>query len=265
MREVHVVLTPENVELEHELAGLGIRAAAWSVDLVITGILTSLLLVPIGLSQIVLGSFATALSFVVAFVVQWGYGAVMEWALYGQTLGKRWLGLRVLGVDGLRISFAQAVIRNLVRIVDLMPFGYLVGACSTLIDAQRRRLGDIAAGTVVVRERRVPRPAAVVPEAERYNSFVADPSVVIAARQITAPERDVMTALAIRRDRLPIGVRQALFARLAKHFEGRLGVSRPPYFSEEKYVLNLTAVALGGAADRGPTRGTRSEDARMEP
>lgn len=245
MRHVHAIRTPENVTFEFELAGPASRALAWLVDLLVMAVL---IVAGSFLFQALtpfLGGFAVAASFVLVFLVQWWYSALSEWWLGGQTIGKRAVGLRTLQENGLRITFAQAVVRNLARAVDLLPALYLVGGTSALLDGRGRRLGDMAAGTIVVRERRAPMPSAVVPASERYNSFVRDPSVVHAARRITPPERDAMIALGLRRDRLPIALRAELFARMSEHLERRLGVRRPAFFSEEKFVLNLTAVVLG--------------------
>ena len=118
-------------------------------------------------------------------------------------------------------------------------------ALAALIDRQGRRLGDVAAGTVVVRQRRSPQPSAVMAHVDRYNSFVTDPRVIHASQRITAPERDAMIDLSLRRETLPLAVRYALFSKLARHLEARLGIERPTIFSEERFVLNLTAVALG--------------------
>lgn len=244
MREILRVRTPENVTFEFELAAIPARAAAWVLD-VLAMIALIMIAMKIVESFALAGGFASAVGLVAVFVVQWGYGALSEWALGGQTIGKRILGLRVLDERGLRITFVQAVVRNLVRTVDFLPGFYLVGGVSALLDGRGRRLGDLAAGTIVVRERRAPTPAAIVPAAERHNTFVHDPAVVLAARRITAPERDAMIALGLRRERLPLAVRHELFGRLADHLERRLGVARPSFFSPEKYVLNLTAVVLG--------------------
>lgn len=244
--DTYPIRTPEGVTFEFELARTGSRAVAWLVDLVVMGALISVA-VQVGSSALpVAGGFAQALILVVVFLVQWWYSALLEWWWGGQTLGKRLVGLRTLTDQGLRISFVQAVVRNLVRIVDLLPALYLVGGVSALLDPHGRRLGDLAAGTVVVRERRAPAPTAVVPPSERYNSFVEDPAIGLAVRRITAPERDAMASLSLRRDQLPVSVRKDLFERLAAHLERRLGVAKPPHFSAEKYVLNLTAVALAG-------------------
>ena len=244
MQSAYVIRTPENVTFEFELAGVSARALAWFVDVLVMLALITVALQVIGSFVSVAGGLATALIFVAVFLVQWWYTALLEWLWGGQTLGKRIVGLRTLSERGVRIDLVQSIVRNLVRIVDLLPGLYLVGGVSALLDRHGRRLGDLAAGTIVVRERKTPAPSVVVPEAERYNTFVNDPSIALATRRITAPERDAMVSLSLRREELPIATRRELFARLAAHLEDRLGVARPPHFSEEKYVLNLTAVAL---------------------
>ena len=239
-----MIRTPENVTFEFELAGIGSRALAWFVDVLV---MLTLLVIASQVMQIitpVLGGFGMAIFFVAVFLIQWWYSALFEWWWGGQTIGKRIVGLRSLSADGVRMTFVQAVVRNLVRIVDLLPGLYLVGGASALLDPHHRRLGDLAAGTIVVRERRALAPSAVVPASERYNTFVDDPAIALAVRKITAPEREAMIGLSLRRERLPLPVRRELFAKLAKHLEERLGVPRPSFFSEEKYVLNLTAVAM---------------------
>src|SRR4029077_20665243 len=125
---------------------------------------------------------------------------------------------------------------------DILPALYFVGAVCALLDRDGRRLGDLAAGTVVVRQRRSPRPRTLVAKVNRYNSFIHDPVVVHASTRITPRERDAMVGLAMRRESLPLAVRYALFGKLTQHLEARLGMKRPDYFSEERYVLNLTAV-----------------------
>jgi hypothetical protein len=97
---------------------------------------------------------------------------------------------------------------------------------------------------LVVRQRKSPRPAAVLAPVDRYNSFSHDQSLAHAAQRITAPERDTMIGLAVRRESLPVVVRYALFSKLAGHLERRLGAARPNHLSEERFVLNLTAIIL---------------------
>jgi uncharacterized RDD family membrane protein YckC len=249
VRDVYTIRTPENVSFEFELAGVSSRALSWLIDVIAMGAMLSFGVLVASAVGIVLGGIAVALYFVLAFSVQWGYGALCEWRFAGQTLGKRIVGIRTLQTSGTRITLMQAVVRNLVRIVDVLPALYLTGGVSALLDRSGRRLGDLAAGTVVVRQRRSPRPSAVVAPIERYNSFISDPAVIHACSRVTAPERDAMIGLAIRRENLPLAVRYSLFAKLAGHLESRLGMQRPSYFSEERFVLNLTAVLLGAGRD----------------
>ncbi len=244
VRDLHLIRTPENVVFELELAGLASRALSWGIDVIAMAALSMAAMVFASAAGVVFAGLATAVYFVLAFLIQWGYGAVLEWRWNGQTLGKRIVGLRVLQDSGTPITFVQAAVRNLVRIVDILPATYLTGAVSALLDRRGRRLGDIAAGTVVVRRRRSPRPSAVMAPVDRYNSLEHDAAATVAAAQITPPERDAMIGLAMRRDSLPLAVRYSLFAKLAAHLERRLHMQRPDYFSEERFVLNLTAIAL---------------------
>jgi uncharacterized RDD family membrane protein YckC len=237
--------TPENVVFVFELGGLASRLLAWLVDMTIIVALILVIGIACSVAGVALGQLALAIMFVLAFAVQWFYFVVLEWRMGGRTLGKRLLGLRVIDARGVSVSFFQAAVRNLIRVVDFLPGLYFTGAVAALLDAHGRRLGDLAATTLVVRDRSTPMPSAIVPESERYNSFIHDPSVCLSARRIGMAERDLMVSLALRRDRLDVPVRLALFGRLARHLEEKLGVPRPPFFSEEKYVLNLTAIVLG--------------------
>jgi uncharacterized RDD family membrane protein YckC len=247
MREVIRIRTPEHVVFEHELAEIPARAAAWAIDVLVMGALI-MVVARIAESLVIAPYFGGALAIVATFLVHWWYFALSEWWSGGRTVGKRVLGLRVIDRSGLRVGLVQAVVRNLVRAIDFLPGLYLVGGLSALVNPLGRRLGDLAAGTVVVRERTTPPPDAILPPSERHNSFLADPAVRAAARRVTAPERDAMIALVFRRESLPLAVRHQLFERLATHLEARLGIPRSPHFSPEKYVLHL-AIAMFSESD----------------
>jgi uncharacterized RDD family membrane protein YckC len=150
-----VVPTPERVSFGYELAGLGSRFLAQIVDLlVLTCILAAEAALAVGGTILLGGSGTVAAAFLVAALLTfWGYFPVAEAVWSGQTLGKRALALRVVGDRGEPITVAQAVIRNLVRIVDFLPVYYAVGIVSIFFSSRAKRLGDFAAGTVVVRER----------------------------------------------------------------------------------------------------------------
>jgi uncharacterized RDD family membrane protein YckC len=211
MRELLVIRTPENVSFEHELAALGSRALAWVIDLV--AIIGLILGASIALSSTLsrLGGLGTAVQLIVVFLIQWGYGAVLEWGFHGKTLGKAILGLRTVSDRGLRITFLEAAIRNLVRTVDFLPVVYGVGGATALLDPKGRRLGDLAAGTVVVQERRAPRPASFLPPSERHNTFASDPAVLLAgAPHHPAGARDPRGPLPPARAAADLGAPRAL-------------------------------------------------------
>ena len=251
MRELFIIRTPENVAFEYELAGIAARAVAWSVDICIIATLIVISSLAFSMASLGVGSLGQALQFIAMFLIQWWYGAISEWAFNGRTIGKMVVGLRVVGDRGLRITFLQSAIRNLIRTADFLPFLYAVGGLTALLDPYGRRLGDLAAGTIVVVERKTARPSAVLPESERHNSFATDPAVGLAARRITPPEREVLIALSLRREELPLRVRHELFERLADHLSKRLGVERPSFFSPEKFVVQLAAIVLRQSEAKG--------------
>jgi uncharacterized RDD family membrane protein YckC len=150
-----VVATPERVAFRFETGGLGSRFVAQIVDLLVL----SVGMVALGVAGFFLGlltgrSDVTVLVIaVVGFVLFWAYWILPEALWSGQTLGKRLLHLRVIDARGGPVTPGQAVVRNLLRIVDFLPTSYAIGAVAIFASARNQRLGDLAAGTVVVRER----------------------------------------------------------------------------------------------------------------
>ena len=148
------LVTPERIVFEHPLAGPFHRFAAYLLDVALW-----LLLVIVATILSLILSFGSVsgigLALVAYFVLTWGYGAACEGLFNGQTLGKRMVGLRVVSDRGVPITGAQAVLRNLVGIVDgPLPFGFLLGLSSMILSHKFQRLGDLAAGTMVVIEQR---------------------------------------------------------------------------------------------------------------
>jgi len=160
------VVTPERVSLQYDIAGIGSRGAAILVDLLVQSaismalymLLLGALLVAavvdaVGGGSSTAGFFVVAAIFVVAlFVLTMGYNLVFEIIWNGQTPGKRVVGIRVIRENGYPIRPLDAVIRNVVRIVDYLPFVYSVGVFTMLVNGRAKRLGDFAAGTIVVHE-----------------------------------------------------------------------------------------------------------------
>jgi uncharacterized RDD family membrane protein YckC len=107
------------------------------------------------------------------FVIEWGYFLFFELAMGGSSLGKRALGLRVLRDGGRPLGLRESLVRNALRVVDMLPANYLVGLVAMVVSPEGKRLGDIAAGTVVVRLDRVARPREL-PEVEEASAFRFD-------------------------------------------------------------------------------------------
>lgn len=156
-REVTIV-TPENIPLTLELAGLGARFAALGIDLVLQAALLLMGLTLLSYLSAVtrlLGTdyLVSAVAIVYSFLVFTGYYMLLETLWSGQTVGKRALGLRVVRDGGYPITFFSAATRNLIRIADFIPLNYGVGATVVFLNPQYKRLGDLIAGTVVIKER----------------------------------------------------------------------------------------------------------------
>jgi uncharacterized RDD family membrane protein YckC len=158
--------TPENVIFQYRVAGIGSRFIAAVIDTLLIVLLQGLgtiafyLLAALFMSSTDLAgdifSFSNwiiAAAGIIMFVFFWGYYILFEGFWNGQTPGKRLVKLRVIRSDGAPISFSEAVIRNLVRLIDFMPLYYGVGVIVMFVNDRSRRLGDIAAGTLVVHER----------------------------------------------------------------------------------------------------------------
>lgn len=151
--------TPENVVFGYEVVGIGSRFMAALVDT--TLILVLQLIANLTLFFIIaqtangsdrLDSFLIALFSLIAFILFWGYYIFFELRWNGRSPGKQLVGIRVIRQDGTPITLAESVIRNLVRLVDFLPGLYGVGLVTMFIDGQSRRLGDLAANTLVVRD-----------------------------------------------------------------------------------------------------------------
>ncbi|RTE66415.1 RDD family protein [Amphritea opalescens] len=153
--------TPEGIRLELRLAGPVVRACAWSIDMLIRVILYG------GVSGIFafFGGIGTSLMLIMFFLIEWFYPVLFE--LYnGASPGKKAMGLVVIQDNGTPITFSSSLIRNLLRGADFLPFLYATGLLSMLLNRNFQRLGDLAAGTLVVyREQALVR--VQLPEAER--------------------------------------------------------------------------------------------------
>jgi uncharacterized RDD family membrane protein YckC len=167
--EILIIETPERVPLHFALASIGNRFLACAIDhalQVLTIILMSIAFFTMANYSRLEGQLSNAPKWVFAvlivllFLIVSGYFAFFEWLWSGQTPGKRWLKLRVIREDGRPITFWEASVRNLLRSFDMMPAPfYSIGLISVFSSSKDQRVGDLVAGTVVVREREAEAPA----------------------------------------------------------------------------------------------------------
>ena len=159
-----LVETPEGIDLILRPAGLMPRALAFGIDLLIRGAILLAAFVLLGL----LGQFGAGLGTILYFLVNWWYPVLFEVLYQGRTPGKKAMGLHVVHDDGTPVGWAASLTRNLLRAVDMLPFAYCLGAISCLSHSQFKRLGDLAAGTLVVyRDEEPKQPQPPEAEAER--------------------------------------------------------------------------------------------------
>jgi uncharacterized RDD family membrane protein YckC len=154
------IYTPEGVDLELTLGGLGSRFLAELFDYLVKGAM-------IGALAIVLfaigGGVSAAIFFVLVFLIWFGYDVLFEVLANGQTPGKRLTGLRVVRTEGQPVGFVTSSIRNLLRLIDGPVTSYVVGIVAIVASSKNQRLGDMAAGTLVVREQPAPAHAKAPP------------------------------------------------------------------------------------------------------
>jgi uncharacterized RDD family membrane protein YckC len=158
MDERYFVETPEVVTIAYDVAGVGSRCLAATVDTALIALLQAALgALVYAVASLVPGAddaddLIFALWSVLAFVLLWGYYLLFELLWSGQSPGKRLIGLRVIREGGRPLDFSASALRNLIRVVDFLPVGYGLGVLTIFADPRARRLGDLAAGTLVVRE-----------------------------------------------------------------------------------------------------------------
>ena len=237
------ITTPEQVTFHYEIAGIASRAMAWTIDqLLLWALRISLIMifytpgVYMGFVFIFLGIFALDFGYYILFELYWS----------GQSPGKRFYGLRVVSSRGGRLRFPEVFIRNVLRPVDTIPIAMTLGGAVAFIDPLRRRLGDIAAETLVVRDSRVTLPENALENRNRANTFETDTAVKnrILAR-VTREERDLLLDLTTRRDELEPEVRAEMFRDAASYFGKRYGLPENlEYLSDEQVVINIALVIM---------------------
>ena len=255
------VTTGESVVFSYELAGLGSRFYAVAIDLAIQiaiAVAALALLAWVGSAAKphagdvapayakTIGAIAIGMLSIAAFLLFFGYFIVFEWRFNGRTPGKRLLGIRVVRDGGFPLDFTSAVIRNVVRILEIGLGFYAVSAIATLTSPANRRLGDMAAGTIVVRENRFERFEGA--EASELASIAtvargrANDDPVIA--NLTVDERDLVRRYALRRGKLSLDARSKVAADIAAAIRPKLAVPFA-HLDGDDLLVHLATTALG--------------------
>ncbi len=280
------ILSAENVHFSVEAAGLGSRFSAALIDLTLQGLIAALLLwagalmfnyvVPV-IAE--LGPWARAVGqamlTLLLFALAVGYYCVFAWLWDGQTPGKRWLGLRVMQTSGMPITAWDALVRNILRVVDFLPLFYGAGAVVALLNPHNRRIGDLVAGTLVARERhdatksklldidaaadaflaahaalsaqpmtQTPSHAAAQNTAQAAlpahsgpaTSDESDAALSVLLRRLDDQDIELLHDFLVRRERLPEAARTRLADSLARRLCARLGQAPPPRAGTEAWL-----------------------------
>jgi uncharacterized membrane protein SpoIIM required for sporulation/uncharacterized RDD family membrane protein YckC len=255
------VETPEQVVFSYTIAGVGSRAAAALID---TGICFGFMYViwlampQAGRHMSTTSSWLRAGLALLVFVIFWGYHVLFEGLWDGQTPGKRRLGLRVVRDGGYSVGFAASAVRNLVRVIDMQPFiSYGVGIGSVVLSSAGKRLGDYAAGTMVVRERAVTTGGGASAAMSRGPESTGMPSAALTDDEYVLLDRYIARRLTLSADR-----RAQLGQQLALRFRSRA----PELTGTDSAVLVRLhemerAARARGAAGRSGTGAAREQHA----
>ncbi|HEY6758467.1 MAG TPA: RDD family protein [Baekduia sp.] len=255
------IATPEGVTLDLVLAGVGSRFAASLIDLTFKLLLIGAALFVCGL----IGDLGLALSAILTFGIYFGYDVAFEVLANGRTPGKRWTGLRVLREDGRPVDLLSSAIRNVVRLIDGLPFAYLPAMASILATRKNQRIGDLAGRTIVVREPRgkevadagfaveLPPRNGTRPSFGGFQMPVGNPAAhasstngALDVSAISADDLAAVRAFLDRRRDLPAGVRGDIARRIASALAPRVGGATANLHDEDL----IEAVAAAKARER---------------
>jgi len=254
--------TPELVDIQMPLAGIGSRFIAIMVDSLIWFAGFLVLVVLLVLFPLNIAAFSEksaewtfAIILFLIFLLNWGYFTLFEAFWNGRTPGKRVARIRVIQRSGRSIGLLESMARNLVRYVDQFPFFYAVGVITIFCTRQHQRLGDLAAGTLVVRDRVEETPlwgesgartftaqifAPSTPAPEPHNAYSL-PATGIA--RLSSTDLEVLEGFFARRLDLSLPTRQALAERIAAAIQAKSGLEPPEDASAETF-LEATARQL---------------------
>lgn len=246
--------TPELVSIELPLAGIGSRFIAllvdylfWGAGLLLLLVLALFLLPALQAFRPKSAQWAEAIVIFIFFLFNWGYFTLFEAFWDGRTPGKRVARIRVIQRSGRSIGLLESMARNLVRYVDQLPFFYAVGVITMFVTSQHQRLGDLAAGTLVVRDREPEAPLwgdsgsrtftaqlfARAPIPEPHTALTLPASGIA---KLSSADLEVMEGFLARRLDMTLNTREHLSARIAAAVQAKSGLERPTGASVETFL-----------------------------
>jgi uncharacterized RDD family membrane protein YckC len=259
--------TPELVAIHMPLAGIGSRFIALLVDFVIWGIgigvvmsIFAYFLPSLTAFNRMSAQWATALYLFLIFLFNWGYFTLFEAFNNGRTPGKRIARIRVIQRSGRAIGLFESMARNFIRYIDMCPWvvPYAVGVIAIFVSRDHQRLGDLAAGTLVVRDRIEEAPIST--EATRtFTANIFGPPVLTAephtaftlpdheVAKLTGADLQVLESFFARRLDMPLTTREALAQRIASAIQTKSGLE-PPVGASVETFLEVTARQLRDVA-----------------
>jgi uncharacterized RDD family membrane protein YckC len=254
--------TPELVDIEMPLAGIGSRFIALLVDYLIWGAAAFVLLLFIIFFGSSIAAFSNlsaqwtvAIITILVFLFNWGYFTLFEAFWNGRTPGKRVARIRVIQRSGRAIGLFESMARNLIRYVDFLPFFYGVGVIAIFVTRQHQRLGDLAAGTLVVRDRELSEPAwgdagtrtftaqSFAPSAPAPEPHYAYTLPATGIAKLSTTDLVVLEGFFSRRLDMSLPTRYALAERIAQAIQAKSGLEQPEGASVETF-LEATARQL---------------------
>ena len=237
------------------LAGIGSRFIAvlvdyilWFVIFLVIGLLATIIIPSLHIFTRVSANWAIGIFFILVFLIQWGYFSLFEAFANGRTPGKRVAKIRVIHQSGRGITFVESLARNLVRFIDYLPGFYAVGVIAMFMSKRHQRLGDMVAGTLVVRDREIDQPhwtgtstRTITGPALVADSPIPPPhlSVVLPApalAKLTTSDLEVIEGFFARRFDMDLTTRAALASRIATALCAKSGLQIPPATSVETFL-----------------------------
>ncbi len=247
MRKVLEILTPENVHVEYELAGLGSRFVAFFLDTVLQFLLIILVLVGMSIGQMDIQSinyldpWIVAVGILLVFLIFFGYFIFFEMLTNGQSPGKKIMKLRVLKQNGEPVGFWESLLRNILRMADFLPALNLIGTILILFTDKYKRVGDFAANTIVVKAKKDEQPVGIE---DLLKQAAGEDSQKVNLYPVNNDEYGVLKEFLMRKDKL--GERRPVFAyHLNKYFMEKFNLTEPAYSDPFDFFEDIVRMNSG--------------------